>query len=287
MEILFLGTGTSTGVPSLCCDCEVCLSKDPRNKRLRSSILVRQNGHTILVDTSTDFRQQCLLYGIRKIDTILYTHHHADHVHGIDELRSFNFFNKTMLPVYGNAQTLYHLNKNFSYIFGKTEQVGGGIPQLILKELEDKTYLFGDIPVTPLDIQHGKLIINGFRFKDCAYITDCSGIPNTTREKLKGLKVLILNALGFKSHPTHFNLDQALKAAEALKLTAGDLLELGGIDTIIPEPLGGAHRNRQAAIDTVGSAIEAALDDFSGIDGGALKTLRREKFLEMGSRGLS
>ena len=88
---------------------------------------------------------------------------------------------------------------------------------MILKELEDKTYLFGDIPVTPLDIQHGKLIINGFRFKDCAYITDCSGIPNTTREKLKGLKVLILNALGFKSHPTHFNLDQALKAAEALK----------------------------------------------------------------------
>ena len=122
MDILFLGTGTSTGVPSLCCDCEVCLSKDPRNKRLRSSILVRQNGHTILVDTSTDFRQQCLLYGIRKIDTILYTHHHADHVHGIDELRSFNFFNKTMLPVYGNAQTLYHLNKNFSYIFGRSEE---------------------------------------------------------------------------------------------------------------------------------------------------------------------
>ena len=217
MEILFLGTGTSTGVPSLCCDCEVCLSKDPRNKRLRSSILVRQNSHTVLVDTSTDLRQQCLLYGIREINTVLFTHHHADHVHGIDELRSFNFFNKTKLPVYGNAQTLYHLNKNFSYIFGKTEQVGGGIPQLILKELEYKTYLFGDIPVTPLDIQHGKLIINGFRFKDCAYITDCSGIPNTTREKLKGLKVLILNALGFKSHPTHFNLDQALKAAEALK----------------------------------------------------------------------
>jgi phosphoribosyl 1,2-cyclic phosphate phosphodiesterase len=121
------------------------------------------------------------------------------------------------LPVYGNAQTLYHLNKNFSYIFGKADQVGGGIPQLVPKELENKTYLFGDIPVTPLDIQHGKLIINGFRFKDCAYITDCSGIPNTTQEKLKGLKVLILNALGFKPHPTHFNLTQALEAAETLK----------------------------------------------------------------------
>lgn len=214
MEILFLGTGTSTGVPSLCCDCEVCLSKDPRNKRLRSSILVRENDHSILVDTSTDLRQQCLLYGIRKIDTVLYTHHHADHVHGIDELRSFNFFNKTKLPVYGNAQTLRHLNINFSYIFGQAEQIGGGIPQLIPTQLEDKTYNFGDIPVTPLDIQHGKLIINGFRFKDSAYITDCSGIPDTTREKLKGLKVLILNALGFKPHPTHFSLSQALEAAK-------------------------------------------------------------------------
>ena len=214
MEILFLGTGTSTGVPSLCCDCEVCLSKDPRNKRLRSSILVRHKDHTILVDTSPDLRQQCLFHGIKKIDTVLYTHHHADHVHGIDEQRSFNFFNKTALPIYGNAQTLHHLNINFSYIFGKAEQVGGGIPQLIPTQLEDKTYDFGDIPVTPLDIQHGKLIINGFRFKDCAYITDCSGIPDTTRDKLKGLKILILNALGFKPHSTHFNLKQALEAAK-------------------------------------------------------------------------
>ncbi len=217
MEILFLGTGTSTGVPSLCCDCEVCLSNDPRNKRLRSSILVRQNAHTILVDTSTDLRQQCLRYGIRTIDTVLYTHHHADHVHGIDELRSFNFFNKAALPVYGNAQTLGHLGKNFSYIFGEAEQIGGGIPQLIPNILEDKTYHFGDIPVIPLDIQHGKLIINGFRFKDCAYITDCSGIPDRTQKKLKGLKILILNALGFKPHLTHFNLSQALKAVAALK----------------------------------------------------------------------
>ena len=214
MEILFLGTGTSTGVPSLCCDCKVCLSKDPKNKRLRSSILVRQNDHTILVDTSTDLRQQCLLYGIQTIDTVLYTHHHADHVHGIDELRSFNFFNKIALPVYGNAHTLRHLSINFNYIFGEAEQIGGGIPQLIPTQLEDKIYSFGDIPVTPLDIQHGKLIINGFRLKDCAYITDCSGIPDETREKLKGLKVLVLNALGFKHHPTHLNLSQALEAAK-------------------------------------------------------------------------
>ncbi|MEK9627739.1 MAG: MBL fold metallo-hydrolase [Nitrospinota bacterium] len=217
MEILFLGTGTSTGVPSLCCTCEVCLSEDERNKRLRSSILVRRNGHTILVDTSTDLRQQCLRYNIQNIDTVLYTHHHADHVHGIDELRSFNFFNKITIPCYGNQQTLDNLKKNFSYIFGVAEQIGGGIPQLVPHTFENKTYKFGDIEVTPLDIQHGKLMINGFRFFDCAYITDCSGIPGHTMEKLKGLKVLILNALGFKDHATHFNLSQALEAAKEIK----------------------------------------------------------------------
>jgi phosphoribosyl 1,2-cyclic phosphate phosphodiesterase len=217
MELLFLGTGTSTGVPSLCCECEICLSQDPRNKRLRSSILVKHEDHNLLVDTSTDLRQQCLKYGIRHINTVLYTHHHADHVHGIDELRSFNFFNKTALPVYGNAQTLHHLIKNFSYIFGKTEQIGGGIPQLIPHVLENRDYQFGGITVTPLEIEHGKLIISGFRFKDCAYITDCSRIPDHTQEKLKGLKILILNALGFKQHPTHFCLSQALGAVDMLK----------------------------------------------------------------------
>jgi len=217
MEILFLGTGTSTGVPSLCCPCEVCQSEDVRNKRLRSSILVRENGHTILVDTSTDLRQQCLRYDIRKIDTVMYTHHHADHAHGIDELRSFNFFNKTAIPCYGNQQTVDNLKRNFSYIFGVAEQIGGGIPQLIPHILEDKTYKFGGILVTPLEIQHGKLIINGFRFHDCAYITDCSGIPEQTMKKIKGLKLLILNALGFKDHATHFNLSQALEMAKTIK----------------------------------------------------------------------
>ncbi len=212
-----MGTGTSTGVPSLCCTCEVCQSEDIRNKRLRSSILVRENGHSILVDTSTDLRQQCLRYNIRNIDTVLYTHHHADHVHGIDELRSFNFFNKTVIPCYGNQQTLENLKKNFSYIFGVAEQIGGGIPQLIPHTLEDKTYKFGDIPVTPLDIWHGKLNINGFRFHDCAYITDCSGIPEHTMKKLKGLKLLILNAVGFKDHATHLNLRQALEVGERIQ----------------------------------------------------------------------
>jgi len=217
MNILFLGTGTSTGVPSLCCDCDVCLSSDPKNKRLRASILVRENSYNILIDTSTDLRQQCLTHRIQHIDSVLYTHHHADHVHGIDELRSFNHFNKTIIPCYGNEPTVQELKKNFSYIFKGTEQVGGGIPQLKLHTLSGESFTLGGIPVQPLEITHGKLNITGYKVQNSAYITDCSAIPEKTQKKLSGLDLLIINALGFVPHPTHFNLGQALSAIEMLK----------------------------------------------------------------------
>lgn len=217
MNILFLGTGTSTGVPSLCCDCEVCLSDDSRNKRLRASILVRNNGYHFLIDTSTDLRQQCLAHGIGHIQSVLYTHHHADHVHGIDELRSFNYFNDTMIPCYGNEQTLNHLRKNFAYIFGEATQIGGGIPRLTLNELSGEPFELGEVRVTPLEIIHGKLIITGYKLNNAAYVTDCSRLPEPTVEKLYGLDLLILNSLGFKPHPTHFCLSQALEAIEALQ----------------------------------------------------------------------
>jgi phosphoribosyl 1,2-cyclic phosphate phosphodiesterase len=217
MNFLFLGTGTSTGVPSLCCDCEVCLSDDSRNKRLRSSLLARENGYHILIDTSTDLRQQCLNHHIGKIDSVLYTHHHADHVHGIDELRSFNHFNKTTTPCYGNELTLANLRKNFSYIFNGTEQVGGGIPKLELRSVSDEPFTLGDINVTPLEIIHGKIKITGYKLNNAAYITDCSEIPEKTRDRLQDLDLLVLNALGFKPHPTHFCLSEALEAIRDLK----------------------------------------------------------------------
>ncbi|KMP12085.1 beta-lactamase [Candidatus Nitromaritima sp. SCGC AAA799-C22] len=217
MDILFLGSGTSTGIPSLCCDCDVCRSGDPKNKRLRSSILIRENGSHLLVDTSTDLRQQCLQNGISHINYVLYTHHHADHVHGIDELRSFNYFNNAVIPCYGNKDTISEIRTKFDYIFNGTTQVGGGLPKLTLNTVDGEAFELGGVAVTPLNILHGRLTILGYKFNNCAYVTDCSGIPDESRDKLKGLDLLILNALGFEPHPTHFSLGQALEAVEELQ----------------------------------------------------------------------
>ena len=217
MNILFLGSGTSTGVPSLCCNCNVCRSVNPKNKRLRSSILVRNDKNHLLIDTSTDLRQQCLVNNINHIDQVLYTHHHADHVNGIDELRSFNYFNNTAIPCYGNKQTIREIKKNFNYIFNGTTQVGGGLPKLSLCTINGKTFTLGGVYITPLNIIHGSLTILGYKLNNCAYITDCSGMPNETKKQLKNLDILILNALGFDPHPTHFSLSQALDAVEELK----------------------------------------------------------------------
>lgn len=201
----------------MCCNCEVCRSSDTKNKRLRASVLVSNNGHNILIDTSTDLRQQCLAHGIQHINSVLYTHHHADHVHGIDELRSFNFFNKTIIPCYGNEPTVEELKKNFSYIFKGTKQIGGGIPQLELHTINEAPFFLGEMSIQPLEIIHGRLNIAGYKIENAAYITDCSEIPEKTQQKLYGLDVLILNALGYAPHPTHFNLPQALAAIETLK----------------------------------------------------------------------
>lgn len=217
MNILFLGSGTSTGVPSLCCDCGVCRSTDPKNKRLRSSILIRNEGNHLLIDTSTDLRQQCLVNNIAHINQVLYTHHHADHVHGIDELRSFNFFNDTIIPCYGNKDTIHNIRKNFNYIFNGNTQMGGGLPKLTLHIINGETFPLSGVTVTPLDIIHGGLTILGYKLNNCAYITDCSRIPDPTKEHLKNLDILILNALGFDPHPTHFSLSQALDTVAELK----------------------------------------------------------------------
>lgn len=217
MKVLFLGTGTSTGVPTLCCTCEVCRSSDPRNHRLRASVMVENGDHRYLVDTSTDLRQQCLKYGITRIDGVLYTHHHADHVHGIDELRCFNFFNKVDTPCYGNAETLETIQKNFSYIFNGRKPEGGGIPRLVLHTVDGIPLHLGGMRVTPVEVDHGSMTILGYRFNDVAYVTDASGIPEPSRRKLEGLELLILNALGFKPHPTHFCLSQSLDMIERLK----------------------------------------------------------------------
>ncbi len=217
MRILFLGTGTSTGIPSLCCSCDVCTSDDPRNKRLRASALIQNNGFNVLIDTSTDLRQQCLRHNITQIDGVLYTHHHADHVHGIDELRCFNFFNKTVIPCYGNPMTLAAIQKNFSYIFNGEIPMGGGIPKLDMITLDSQPFSVGGVQVTPVDIIHGNMTILGYKINNAAYVTDCNRLPDKARETLSGLDVLVLNALGFEPHATHFCLSESLAAIEELK----------------------------------------------------------------------
>ena len=179
--------------------------------------MIQNDGFNVLIDTSTDLRQQCLQHTITQIDGVLYTHHHADHVHGIDELRCFNFFNKTVIPCYGNDLTLTNIQKNFSYIFNGEKPMGGGVPKLDMITLDNQPFFLGGVKVTPVDITHGNMTILGYKVNNAAYITDCSGLPDKVKEILSRLDVLVLNALGFEPHATHFCLSESLAAIAELK----------------------------------------------------------------------
>jgi len=215
IKVTILGSGTSTGVPAIGCDCEVCTSGDPRDKRTRSSILLTINGSNILVDTSTDLRYQALKNGIKKLSAVFYTHAHADHVHGIDELRSFNFLQQESIPCYGDKETLKRIKTMFSYIF-KEQRHGGGIPRLTLNEASGDFELSGRTFI-PVKVLHGELPILAYRVGEVAYVTDCSGIGAQSMEKLQGLDLLILGALRYRPHSTHFSLSEALEVVDALK----------------------------------------------------------------------
>jgi len=214
--ITVLGSGTSTGVPTIGCRCEVCTSADPRDNRLRPSILVRYAGRGILIDTTPDFRTQALRAPIERVDAILYTHAHADHILGLDDVRPFNYRQRSEIPIYASQDTLDAVRRVFRYAF-EPEPKQTSIPRLKLHPIEDHPFdLFG-LPITPLPVKHGDATILGFRFGSAAYITDQSGIPEATKEKLQDLDVLFLDALRHKPHPTHSTVAQSLKWAEELK----------------------------------------------------------------------
>lgn len=215
VRITILGSGTSTGVPIIGCDCHVCSSLDSRNERTRSSILISLEAGNILIDTSTDLRFQALKNNIRCVDAVLFTHAHADHVHGIDELRSFNFIQKRAIPCFGNAITLDRIKTMFSYIF-KDHNLGGGVPSLTMNEVA-KAFSLLDEEIIPIEVMHGDLPILAYRVANIAYVTDCSEISAASMEKLKGLDLLILGALRFKPHSTHFSVDEALDVLKVLK----------------------------------------------------------------------
>lgn len=217
MKLTFLGTGTSTGVPSIACECETCTSDDSRDKRLRVSILIEHGNQTVLVDTSSDFRQQALRYQLKRLDAVLITHCHADHIFGLDDIRPLNF-RYGALGVYANERAWPDIRRIFKYIF-EPSYFGGGLPQVIPHTVfPGAAFCLGkELEVTPLEVIHGRLPVMAYRFNDFAYATDLSEIPPPTIQGMAGLDVLVLDCLRFKEHPTHLWLDKALEYIDQIK----------------------------------------------------------------------
>ncbi|NLI00775.1 MAG: MBL fold metallo-hydrolase [Chthonomonadales bacterium] len=215
MEITFLGSGTSHGVPMIGCTCPVCTSPDPRNKRFRPSIRVENGGRYILVDTTPDLRMQALTFGVTRVDAVLITHTHADHIFGMDELRRFNALMHCEIPVYGDERSLADIRRIYEYVFVPTQK-GGGKPKIRLHEAPERFELCG-LEVQALPVFHGVLPILAYRFDDCAYVTDVSRIPDASMERLRGLDILILDTVHPKPHATHFGIREALAVVKELR----------------------------------------------------------------------
>ena len=214
MLIKFLGTGTSHGIPVVGCNCKTCTSNNPKNKRMRSSIFIQEKNNDMLIDTSPELRLQMLANDITNIDLVLFTHAHADHIMGFDDLRVINWLKGESVPCYGNKDTMNKIRNIFDYIFDPL-QVGGGIPQVTLNTIKSE-FEYNNLLITPLEVKHGKLDVLGFKIKNMAYITDCSFIPENTFKKLKNIDLLIIDALRFEEHPTHMNLKEAIEVVKKI-----------------------------------------------------------------------
>ena len=214
MKVTFLGTGTSQGVPIITCTCVVCSSTDPRDNRLRTSVLIETEHTNIVLDTGPDFRQQMLRENVHKVDAILFTHGHKDHTAGFDDIRGFNWKTKEAMEVYSNEEVEIVLKRDFHYAFA--EHKYPGVPNLNLNVIQNKNFMIRDIPITPIEVLHYKLPVFGYRIGDFSYITDANFISESEKEKLKGSKVLVLNALRKSEHISHFTLDQAVAIAQEI-----------------------------------------------------------------------
>jgi phosphoribosyl 1,2-cyclic phosphate phosphodiesterase len=208
LKITFLGTGTSSGVPMIACDCEVCTSTHKKDKRLRSSIMVESSTTTIVIDTTPDFRYQMLRAGVKKLNAVLFTHSHKDHIAGLDDIRAFNYFQGQPMFVYANQMTMKALEREFQYAFG--EHKYPGVPDI-------KTVI-GDIPVVPIIVWHLKMQVYGFRFGRFTYITDANRIEEAERKKIIGSDTIVLNALRKEKHISHFNLGEATTLVSELNI---------------------------------------------------------------------
>jgi len=215
MKVTFLGTGTSQGVPTIGCNCAVCTSENPYDNRLRCSVWIETEGKHIIIDTSSDFRQQMLTAKVPRIDAVLFTHAHKDHVSGLDDIRAYNALQNQAIDAYSNAQTVQQIREEFSYIFKEPKYPG--IPQLNLQIIDLNPFMVHGIEIIPVEVIHYKLPIFGYRIGDFTYITDASYISEEMKQRIKGTDTLVINALRKEKHISHFTLSEALEVIEEVK----------------------------------------------------------------------
>ena len=216
MKITFLGTGTSQGVPVIACTCRVCSNSDLKDKRYRSSVLIEIDNRAIVIDTGPDFRSQMLANHVQRLDAVLFTHEHKDHVAGLDDIRPFNFKQQAPISVYASDRVEQAIKREFHYIFA--EKKYPGIPEIMLHKIDLEPFtLFENIQIIPIEVKHYLMPVLGFRINNFTYITDAKTIAEKEIEKIKGTEVLVINALRIESHPAHFNLDEALHFIDLIK----------------------------------------------------------------------
>ena len=224
MKVTFLGTGTSQGIPVIACDCKVCTSKNPKDNRLRTSILIEENNQTIVIDTGPDFRQQMLRENVQKLDAIVFTHQHKDHVAGMDDIRAFNYKFKKDMDIYCTAEVEEALIREFPYVFSAYKYPG--VPEIKVHNIKNEPFIINGVELIPIEGLHYKLPVFGYRIKDFVYLTDVSFVSEREKEKVKGAEVIVLDALRRIPHISHFTMEQAVELLEELKPKQGYLIHI-------------------------------------------------------------
>jgi phosphoribosyl 1,2-cyclic phosphate phosphodiesterase len=224
MKITFLGTGTSQGVPVIACPCRVCASADPRDKRLRSSIMIEDKGKVIVIDSGPDFRQQMLRANVKQLDGLVFTHEHKDHIAGMDDIRAFNYVLKKKIDVYASEEVHEALKREFPYVFEDFKYPG--VPEINFHTICNKEFEVAGIKILPVEVMHYRIPVFGFRIGDFTYITDANFISEEEKKKIRGSKIIVLNALRKEKHVSHYTLDEALSVLKDLNPETGYLIHI-------------------------------------------------------------